>query len=111
MKKKKATTNPINKCFQYALTVALYHEEVGKHPERMTKFKLFMDKYNWEGLNYVSEKDDWKKSEKNNLTIALNFCLVMYVLSMPQNITQIVKKKIILLMIKNRKGLHYFAVK
>ena len=23
-------------------------------------------------MNYPSEKDDWKKSEKNNLTIAFN---------------------------------------
>ena len=28
-----------------------------------------MDEFNWEGINYQSEKDDWKKSEKNNLTI------------------------------------------
>ena len=31
-----------------------------------------MDKYNWEGINYPSEKDDWKKFEKYDLTIALN---------------------------------------
>ena len=31
-----------------------------------------MEKYNWEGINFPSEKDDWKKFEKNNLTIALN---------------------------------------
>ena len=31
-----------------------------------------MSKYNWEGINFPSEKDDWKKFEKNNVTIALN---------------------------------------
>ena len=31
-----------------------------------------MDKYNWEGINYPSEKNDWKTFEKNNLTIVLN---------------------------------------
>ena len=31
-----------------------------------------INKYNWEGINYPSEKDDWKKIEKNNLPIALN---------------------------------------
>ena len=64
--------NPINKkdnkCFQYALALAihynaipylpLYHEEIGKHPERIKKIKPFINKYNWEGKNYRSEKDD-----------------------------------------------------
>ena len=31
-----------------------------------------MEKYNWEGINFPLEKDDWKKFEKNNLTSALN---------------------------------------
>ena len=30
------------------------------------KIKPFIDKYNWEGINYPSEKDDWKNIEKNN---------------------------------------------
>ena len=38
----------------------------------MTKIKSAIDKYNWEGINYPSEKNDWKKFKKNNLTIALN---------------------------------------
>ena len=72
---KKATINPINrnnhKCFQYAITVTLDHEEIGKYPERITKIKTFVDKYNWEWINYTSEKDDWKKLEKYNLTTPL----------------------------------------
>ena len=31
-----------------------------------------MNKHKWEGRKYQSEKDDWKKFEKNNVTIALN---------------------------------------
>ena len=50
------------------------HEKVRKDPQRI-KIKHFLDKYNWEGINYPSEKDGWKKIEKNNLIIALN---VMY---------------------------------
>ena len=34
--------------------------------------KLFINKYNWKGINFPSEKDNWKKFEKNNVTIALN---------------------------------------
>lgn len=31
-----------------------------------------MSKYDWEGTNYPSEKDDWKWFQKNNPTTALN---------------------------------------
>ena len=76
MKNKKATMYPINKkenkCFQYAVTVALNHEEIGKHAERIIKIKLFINKYQWERINFPSEKDDWKTFEKNNVTIKFN---------------------------------------
>ena len=31
-----------------------------------------MNKCNWEGINFPSEKDDWKNIEKNIETIPLN---------------------------------------
>ena len=34
--------------------------------------KPVINRYNSEGINLSSEKDDWKKYEKNNVTIALN---------------------------------------
>ena len=40
--------------------------------KRVTKIKPFINKYNWEGTNVSSEKDDWKKFKKNNVTITLN---------------------------------------
>ena len=47
---KKATINPKNtkdnKCFQYAITVALNHQGISSHPERISKIKPHMDKYN-----------------------------------------------------------------
>ena len=52
IKDKKATMNPTSKkyrCFQYSVTVALNHEEIKK---RITKIKPFINKYNWEGINY-----------------------------------------------------------
>ena len=51
---------------------ALSHEELWKHSERMTKIKRFIDKYDSEGINCPSEKENREKFEKNNLTIALN---------------------------------------
>ena len=73
---KKATINPFNKkdnkCFQYAVTVALNYEEIKKDPQRTIKIKPFINEYNWEEMKYVSEKDDWTKFGKNNVTIAVN---------------------------------------
>ena len=48
------------------------HEEIKKDPQRITNIKPFINKCNWEGINFTSEKDDWKKLENNNVTIALN---------------------------------------
>ena len=43
-----------------------------KDTQRLTKIKSYIDKCNWEGINYPQKNDDWKKFEKNNLAIALN---------------------------------------
>ena len=32
----------------------------------------FINKYNWKEINFPSEKDNWKKLEKNDVLIALN---------------------------------------
>ena len=68
IRNKTATINFLNKndnkSFQYAVTAALKHENIGGHPGRTTKIKPFRVKYNWEGINYPSKKDDWKKFEK-----------------------------------------------
>ena len=50
-----------------------------------------------EGINYPSEKDDWKMFEKNYLTIAINVFYAKkkkYILNIFQNVTQIVKNKL-----------------
>ena len=79
-KKQKSYNKPINKkdkkCFQYAVTVVLNHEEIKKNPQRIANIKLFINKYNWKGINFPSEKDDWKKFAKNNITVALNVSYV-----------------------------------
>ena len=71
---------------------------MGKHPEIITKIKPITNKYNWEKINFPSEKDDWKKIEKNNVTIALNVLYVnkrkKHTLYKFQNITQIGKIKL-----------------
>ena len=76
IRNKKATITFFNKkddkCFQNAVRVALNHEWIEKDLQRTTKIKSFINKYNWEGITFISEKDYWKKFEKNNVTISLN---------------------------------------
>ena len=94
MDKKQKSSNKFHqqKCFQYAVTVVLNHEEIEKDTQRITKIKPFINKYNWEGINFLSEKHDWE-----NVKIALNVLYAKkkkYILLMFQNITQIVKNKV-----------------
>ena len=82
----------------------------------MTKIKPFINKYNWEGINYPSEKDDWKKFEKSNVTIALNVLSAKKEKIYPayvSNHNSNREKQVIFLMISNgEKGrLHYLAAK
>ena len=69
LKIKKATINPKNeddKCFQYALTVVLNHEQIKNNPERISKIKHFIDQYYWKEIDFPSTGKDWKKLELNN---------------------------------------------
>ena len=109
IKNKKATINPINKkdnkCFQYAVTVALNFEEIKKYTQRTTNIKLFINKCNWEGTNFLSEKEDWKKIEKNNVTIALNVLYAKKEKIYPAYVSKYnsnCEKQVILLMISSR---------
>ena len=46
---KTAVINPKNKdeeCFKWAVIAAIHHEEVGAHPERITKLEPFAEQYN-----------------------------------------------------------------
>ena len=57
-KNKKATRNLIDinddKYVQYAATVTLDYGKIGKNSQRITKNKAFIDKHNWERINYLS---------------------------------------------------------
>ena len=40
------------------MTVTLNYEKTEKGPQRLTKIKPFINKYDWEGINFPSEKAD-----------------------------------------------------
>ena len=79
-----------DKCFQYALTVALNYEQIKYYPERISKIKPFIDKYNWEEIDFPSHNKDWKKFVSNNKSIALN---ILYAAHNTEKIRQTYKSK------------------
>ena len=66
-----------------------------KNCKKITKIKHFVNKYNWDGMNFSSEKDDQKKIEKNNKTIDVLYPRKKkYILLMFENITQTMKNQL-----------------
>ena len=66
IKEKKATINPKNedeKVFQYAATVALNHEKTKRNPQKISRIKPFINKYNWNGTKHPSTIYEWKTLE------------------------------------------------
>ena len=120
VKNKKATINPKNKkddkCMQYAISVALNHEQIDTHPERISKIKQFINKYDWNDINFQSFRKDWNTFEKNNKPIALNIFYVPYNSKQirPVNVSKYNcdrENQANLLMISNSKKWHYLAIK
>ena len=118
LKDKKAIINQKNenfKCFQYATTLALNFDKISSHPERVSKVKSFIDNYNWNKINFPSNRNDWNWFEVNK-DIALN---ILYVPFKTKKIEIAYKSKynlvrnnqVILLMISNGENWHYLAVK
>ena len=80
---KKATINPQNTkdnyCFMYAVIIALYHEEIGRNLDLISKWLLEnILKFNWDGIDFPASIPDYKTFEKNNEDIALNILYVPY---------------------------------
>ena len=55
-KNKGVTINPKNTkdktCFQYAITVALNHQNIDRNPERISKIKPIINNYNWKDIEF-----------------------------------------------------------
>ena len=112
---KKAATITSDNDFQNALNDALNYQNIETHPERIPKLKPYINKYNWEGIEFPVGPKDWEKFERNNKAITLNILFIQ------QNTEKIRvayrsecnnkrKKQLILLMITDGKKWHYLAV-
>ena len=118
LKDKKSTINPKNnddRCFQYAVTLALNLDKIKKDPQRISKVKPFIDQYNWKDIYFLSTSKDWRKFELNN-KIALNISYVPHntrkvnvAYKSKHNLT--CDKQVILLMTTDGEKWHYLVVK
>ena len=58
--KKEAIINGDN-CFQNALNDALNYQKIEENPQRISKIKNYISKYNWEGIEFPAGSKEWKK--------------------------------------------------
>ena len=73
-----------DKCFQYAITAALNHENIRKHLERIPKIKPFINQCERKE-RFSAEVENWKKFGTNIKTIHL---IVLFLLSNRNKIKQ-----------------------
>ena len=111
--------NPKNKdikCFQYSITVALNHQNIESHPERISNIKPFINQYNWEDIDFPAVIKDWKKFERNHEIIALNILFVPHDekeinLAYKSKYNRKRENQVVLLMITDGEKWHYIALK
>ena len=87
-------------------------QTIESNPQRISKLKPYINKYNWKGINFPATPKDWKKFELNNKTIALNLLYIPHS-TKTSNITEYnnkSKKQVILLVISNGEKQHHLAV-
>ena len=59
--KKEAIINGDN-CFQNALNDALNYQKIEEDPQRVSKIKNYIRKYNWEGIEFPAGSKECKKN-------------------------------------------------
>ena len=52
--------NNNNKNFQNALDDSLNYQTIEKDPQRISKLKPYINKYNWEGINFPAGSKEWQ---------------------------------------------------
>ena len=68
--------NPIDNCFAYAATTAIYHKELGSRLDRISsKLIEYTSKFDWNSIKFLDDSTDYKRFERNNDEVALNIFL------------------------------------
>ena len=115
LKGKKETIISGDNDFRNALDDALSYQNIKTKPERISKLKPYINKYNWKGIKFLARPEEWIKFERNNKTIALN---VLYIPCNTKTVSVAhrseyndkCKKQVILLTITNGKKSYYLAL-
>ena len=68
-------------CFQYALTVALNHDQIKSHPERISNIKPFIDQCNLKEIDFPSHINEWKKFNQIINQLLLIYCMCLIILT------------------------------
>ena len=107
--------NNNNNGFQNALDDALSYQDIEKDPQRISKLKHNINKYNWKGIKFPAGPEEWIKFEQNNKTIALNILFINHNTKTTRAAYRSEhnnkrKKQAILLMITGGKKWHYIDV-
>ena len=93
---------------------ALNYQNIETHPERISKLKPYINRYNWEGIEFRAGPKDWIKFEQNNKTIALNILFIQHStktrVAYRSEYNNKCKKQVILLMINDGKKWLYLAI-
>lgn len=58
IKKTINSKNDDGNCFQYAITLALYHEQFKRDPQRMTAVRSFISQYEWKVIKFLPLSKD-----------------------------------------------------
>ena len=75
--KKKAIINGDND-FQNALNDALNYQTIEKDPQRISKLKPYINKFNRKGIEFPAGPEKWIKFERNDKPIALNILFIRH---------------------------------
>ena len=54
------------------MIAALHYQNINHHPERINNLKSYIDNYNWDGIDFPTDRKGWGIFERNNPHIALN---------------------------------------
>ena len=111
--RKKEIINGAND-FQKALGDALNYQNIETHPERISKTKPYISKYNWERKEFPARPKDWKNLNK----IIRQSLLIFYLYHNAETIRVAYRseynnkreKQANLLMITEGNKLHYLAI-
>ena len=118
IKNKRRTINPQNKdnkCFQYSVTLSLYHNQINNNLQRISKTKRFIKNFYWKNINFPPTQQDYQQFEINNKSIALNILKMQEQKKISHyyqsKYNKIRENKVILLMITDNNKQHIFVKK